>query len=134
MRNGNKEDMQKFVTEMTLFILPMRNGNKMFVFENQMSDFPFYPTYEEWKHKRRIDRKIEIFCLFILPMRNGNLLLCESVSLIYRLFILPMRNGNMYHPTTHCLALNLFILPMRNGNSKISLRVNPNPCFLSYWC
>ena len=50
MRNGNTENKQRFAKQINLFILPMRNGNDIFLrFSNT------------------------IFILFILPMRNGNM-------------------------------------------------------------
>ena len=55
----------------SLFILPMRNGNIFTT--NILENFfkPFYPTYEEWK--QRVNRaKMVVEQLFILPMRNGN--------------------------------------------------------------
>ncbi len=95
MRNGNKmRDLEKIqkslpfyptyeewklrsphlcmVPTHNLFILPMRNGNKLLC------------TYAS-----------HLFQLFILPMRNGN----HVQSFLFDhpdtpLFILPMRNGN----------------------------------------
>ena len=57
--------------------------------------FPFYPTYEEWKHYENGVGYGEWVHLFILPMRNGNTIALMNVFISFLLFILPMRNGNL---------------------------------------
>jgi len=53
-----------------------------------------YPTYEEWKLKWIFMKLLKIYVL-ILPMRNGNhLKILELDKTFFIVLILPMRNGN----------------------------------------
>jgi len=68
----------------------------------------FYPTYKEWKHKRR-NNCIASFILFILPIRNGNHLSSRLLHIFPQfLFILPIRNGNEEYKQEVLRALETF--------------------------
>ncbi len=58
--------------DLTVFILPMRNGNFMSFCCEALSEFRFYLTYEEWKPSHEFVDQDGNEYVFILPMRNGN--------------------------------------------------------------
>ena len=53
MRNGNSLKRDCLMAFIPVLILPMRNGNKVHRLFSSPSLERSYPTYEEWKTKRR---------------------------------------------------------------------------------
>ena len=57
--------------ETKVLILPMRNGNKLGMYNKITFSNSSYPTYEEWKQKNS-SYNFFFLVVLILPMRNGN--------------------------------------------------------------
>ncbi len=138
MRNGNLSFREgKLIFEVSVFILPMRNGNLNFWPVHFLISFCFYLTYEEWKRfSNRGSGKYNN--VFILPMRNGNFNIIsyapsttQSFYLTYEewklnvsfpkcvsyfSFYLTYEEWKPDPPSNFARFKQVFILPMRNGN------------------
>jgi len=94
--------------------------------------FPFYPTYEEWKHKSPSVLAKASYTFYPTYEEWKLIPNPPSASPPSCLFILPMRNGNYQLTILDRHEFLLFILPMRNGNMMVKIMIKFQLYFLSY--
>ena len=141
MRNGNRKVASLEGLSLSVFTLPMRNGNGSTTTGLWSEPTSFYLTYEEWKLVKTMSEGYEGLRVFTLPMRNGNTVEIQAVFVWIIVFTLPMRNGNSDPSNSRSCCTKrfyltyeewkrkcldeiekfeelVFTLPMRNGNFR----------------
>ena len=95
--------------------------------------FSSYPTYEEWKRRKR-EKVSREKAVLILPMRNGNLVSHLPVFKRFLVLILPMRNGNFVASIWSSMLSALFLSYLWGMETrKMALYIwSWNTWFLSY--
>ena len=100
-----------------VLILPMRNGNKFDIANDDWVISCSYPTYEEWKLASFKRLYMDTWIVLILPMRNGNLIILANMVIWYHMFLSYLWGMETLHFSKRLLLHRwVLILPMRNGN------------------
>ena len=105
--------------QVSVLILPMRNGNIDSFQSCRLNKRSSYPTYEEWKRKRiEAVYWLWINCSYPTYEEWKPLLMWFYNRLYISVLILPMRNGNKLLELSMNSMITVLILPMRNGNTN----------------
>ena len=96
MRNWNPSDCNSNSKVDTVFTVPMRNWNGLFVGSRGAGRLCFYSTYEELKHLCPRNWGLRPLLVFTVPMRNWNKLENWTSFGPHQVFTVPMRNWNWY--------------------------------------
>ena len=164
MRNWNKLNCVMPFSSLSVFIVPMRNWNKIIyrifpllgpmflsylwgietslVFEPPYSICNcFYRTYEELKLQIVHCQKARRRKFLSYPWGIETFAINVIYIVVVFVFIVPMRNWNLWKPRVSAVILAVFIVPMRNWNHfNSSNNLNWYSCFyrtyeeLKRWC